>query len=104
MELDKMIKEKSTLKEINFLTLLKVYKYCNMLFITSFGQIIGKPYDNPEGNQVSSHILLSDVIIISNGTKNNYGNFTFTLFIDQIIAVSPIDRDVFLSQIEIGSN
>ena len=101
MELEKMIKEKSTLKEVNFFSLLKLYKYSNMLFITSFGQIIGKPYNNPEGNPISSHILLTDVIIISNGNKTNYGNFTFNIFIDQIIAVSPIDRDVFLSQIEI---
>lgn len=104
MELDKMIKEKCTLKEINTLSLLKLYKYSNMLFITSFGQIIGKPYNDPEGNQISSHIRLTDVIIISNGIKTNYGDFTFTLFIDQIIAISPIDKDVFLAQIKIESH
>jgi len=101
MEYNELLKTKCTLKEYSFLALLIANDYADSLFLTSFGQVIGKPYKDPEGNYISSQISLTDVIIINNnGVKTNYTDFTFTLFIDQVIAMTPIDRDYFLSQLD----
>lgn len=99
MEYKQIVREKCTLKEFHFLSLLSTYNYSDMLFITSYGQVIGKPYKETDEFEVASQIILSDVIIINNaGIKTVYHGSVFNLFIDQVIMMMQIDRENFLSQ------
>jgi len=104
LELGTFIKEKCTLKELGIFGNLKANGFSDTLFLTGYGYIIGKPYEDVdiESNAeiISSYITLSDVIIIRDGVVTTFSDFVFTLYVDQIIATSPIDRDSFLSQMQ----
>lgn len=103
MTYPEMIKEKCTLKEIDVLSVLKIHNFEEMLFLTSYGYIIGKPYANidEQGKQeIQSSILLENVTIIHENQNSNFKDGTFYLYIDQIIGMWQIDRDSFLSQMQ----
>lgn len=96
---DKNLKAKASLKEMITLTLLKNE---DTLFLTSAGSILGKPY-TANADLISSYILLTDVVIISTYSPLKTTTFKgsyFQLAIDQITAITPIDRDSFLSQLQ----
>ncbi|MBK5243667.1 MAG: hypothetical protein JJE18_01340 [Eubacteriaceae bacterium] len=103
MEYSTLSKEKCSLKEFNILGNLEMNNYSDMLFLTSYGYIIGKPFKSEEEEadpSIYSHIILSEVIIVRDTQVTNFSGPIFLLYIDQIIATTPIDRDSFLAQIE----
>jgi len=101
VSIENIIKEKCTLKDFQIVSVFKTYEQNDdFLFITPNGYLIGKP-NFEEQYEVSSFILLSDVIHIANGNKNIFNGSVFHLAVDQIIALSPIVRDSFLSELKL---
>lgn len=104
MNLETLIKEKCTLKELGIYTNLKTHDFTDMLFLTSYGYIIGTPYVEPDipetAEVISSYIILSNVVIVRDDKATFFNGKTFFLYVDQIIATSPIDRDSFLQQLK----
>lgn len=100
MDIQKNIQEKCTLKEKQIMKLLKSSSESNFLFITPNGYFIGKPCLE-EMPPVSAFIIFSDIIFINNGQATEFNNFCFYLAVDQIITVTPIDSDSFLSKLNI---
>lgn len=99
MELEKIIKEKCSLKEFEIIAVIRSYKQDDFLFITPNGYLIGKLYLEEEP-MISSFLKLTDVVHINGGITNSFNNFIFDLAVNQIIAVSPIDREAFFAQIK----
>ncbi|HEY5555961.1 hypothetical protein [Acetobacterium sp.] len=104
MEYSTLSKEKCSLKEFNILGNLEMNNYSDMLFLTSYGYIIGKPFNSEEEVEkdpaIYSHIILSDVVIVRDTQVTNFNGPIFLLYIDQIIATTPIDRKSFLNQMQ----
>ncbi|MPM42975.1 hypothetical protein SDC9_89647 [bioreactor metagenome] len=99
MELEKIIKEKCTLKDFETLAILRTLTSSEYLFSTANGFILGKPYFE-ENTLVSSFLMLTEVVMLTNNKNINFSNSIFYLSIDQIIAFSPIERDSFLHQLQ----
>ena len=98
MEIEQLIREKCTLKDIEFSAFLTNIIDGDVLFLTPAGLIIGKPYKDGS-KTVFSQVLLTDVAFIKNGTVNNLVGTTFALYSDQVIGMTPVDRKSFLEQL-----
>ncbi|WP_432408572.1 hypothetical protein [Wukongibacter sp. M2B1] len=103
-----IIKEKCTLQQINCTILFKTFKEYEtyvMIYTSNNGLILGKVCDLSDENSdssliedISSFVVLNDVTLHPNCNFNNRIKFeSMYVYVNQIVSLSPIDYEAFLS-------